>query len=69
MATYERLDYGSPDGSQWGTASTDKIAFYGSTPIVKPSVTQQTTATTGALRADLDSVMTALSNLGLITLT
>lgn len=69
MATYERIDYGSPDGCQIGGATTDKIAFYGSTPVVKPSVTQQSTATTTALRADLDSVMTALSNLGLVTLT
>lgn len=69
MATYERIDYGSPDGCQLGGATTDKIAFYGSTPVVKPSVTQQSTATTTALRADLDSVMTALSNLGLVTLT
>lgn len=32
MATYERLDYGSPDGSQWGGASTDLIAAHGATP-------------------------------------
>ena len=35
MATYERLDYGSPDGSQWGGASTDAIAFYGATPVTR----------------------------------
>lgn len=69
MATYERIDYGSPDGCQLGGASTDKIGFYGATPVVKPSVTQQATATTTALRADIDSLMTALSNLGLVTLT
>jgi hypothetical protein len=69
MATYERLDYGSPDGSQWGTASTDKISFYGATPIVQPSVTQQATATTTALRADLNRLETALVNLGLIVVT
>lgn len=33
MATYERLDYGSPDGSQWGGASTDLLALHGSTPV------------------------------------
>ena len=32
MATYERIDYGSPDGSQWGGASSDAIAFFGGTP-------------------------------------
>lgn len=35
MATYERLDYGSPDGSQWGGSSLDKVGFYGATPVVQ----------------------------------
>lgn len=35
MPTYERLDYGSDDGSQWGGASTDKLALYGNTPVVQ----------------------------------
>lgn len=69
MATYERIDYGSSDGSQLGGASTDKIAFYGATPIVRPSVTQQATATTTALRADLNRLEAALVNLGLIAVT
>lgn len=35
MATYERLDYGSSDGCQIGGAATDKVAFYGSTPVTQ----------------------------------
>lgn len=35
MPSYERLDYGSPDGSQWGTTATDKLGFYGATPIAQ----------------------------------
>lgn len=35
MATYEVLDYGSPDGSQWGSASTEKLGMYGATPITR----------------------------------
>lgn len=35
MATYEILDYGSPDGSQWGNASTDKLGMYGKTPVTR----------------------------------
>lgn len=35
MATYERLDYGSPDGSQWGGASTDVLGIYGATPVTR----------------------------------
>ena len=39
MATYERIDYGSPDGSKWGIAATDKLGCYGATPVVQyPSV-------------------------------
>jgi hypothetical protein len=32
MATYERVDYGSPDGAQFGGAAADLIAFHGATP-------------------------------------
>lgn len=35
MATYERLDYGSPDGSQWGGASTEALGMYGATPVTR----------------------------------
>ena len=35
MATYERIDYGSPDGSKWGGSASDKIGFYGITPIIQ----------------------------------
>lgn len=44
MATYERLDYGSDDGSQWGVASTDKLAFYGKTPVVQRAASTQATS-------------------------
>lgn len=37
MATYERIDYGSPDGAQFGGASTDLIAFHGATPTDQPA--------------------------------
>lgn len=35
MATYENIDYGSPDGSLWGKTSTDKIGVYGAVPVVQ----------------------------------
>ena len=35
MPSYERLDYGSPDGSQWGGASTEALGMYGVTPVVQ----------------------------------
>ena len=35
MATYENLDYGSPDGSLWGRTSTEKLGMYGVTPVTQ----------------------------------
>jgi len=35
MPSYERLDYGSPDGAQIGGAATDKVGFYGAVPVVQ----------------------------------
>ena len=35
MPTYELLDYGSPDGSQWGSASTEPLGMYGATPVTR----------------------------------
>lgn len=35
MATYENLDYGSPDGSLWGRTSTKPLGMYGATPVTR----------------------------------
>jgi hypothetical protein len=65
MATYERLDYGSPDGALFGGSATDKIGFFGKTPVVQPAVIAAATdATTAISQANL--VIVALKNLGLI---
>lgn len=71
MATYERVDYGSDDGSQFGGAATDKIGFYGATPVVKPSVTWPNTgtATTTLNETKCNRLMAALVTLGLIVTT
>ena len=37
MSTIERIDTGNADGSQWGTAATDKLGCYGATPVVQAS--------------------------------
>lgn len=41
MATYEQVTYNSPDGALIGNSASDKIGFYGTTPVV-----QRATATT-----------------------
>lgn len=70
-----------PDGMCIGVSATlDKVAFFGSTPVVKQTGaaaatnTTTTTSTTTALTTDLDALRTlvntmrtALVNLGLIT--
>jgi hypothetical protein len=68
MATYERVDYGSADGCQIGGASTDKVAFHGSTPVVQASniatVTASTTIT--AAVSAINSILTVLKDKGLL---
>jgi len=44
MATYEKLDYGSPDGCQIGGAATDKVGFYGAVPVVQRANAFQATS-------------------------
>jgi len=70
MATYENVDYGSPDGALFGQSSTSKIGFYGKAPLAQVSLTQQaTTATTTQLRAELTALQNALHNLGIVVIT
>jgi hypothetical protein len=65
MATYERLDYGSTDGCQIGGAATDKVGFFGATPVVQQTtVAAATDATTVIVTAN--ACRTALRNLGLM---
>ena len=60
-----------PDGASLGTSATEKISFYGATPIVKPSVTWPNTgtATTTLNETKVNRLMVALVNLGLIVTT
>ena len=64
----EYLGASMSGGTVLGQSSTEKIAFYGTTPLVQATVaaTTTTTATTTALQTDVDAIRTALQNLGLI---
>lgn len=70
---------GAPDGTCVGLSATEKVSFYGETPVVQAAAitaatnTTTTTSTTTALTTDLDairtklnSVLTALANIGII---
>ena len=59
------------EGMTIGQSATDKIGFFGATPIVKPSVTWPNTgtATTTLNETKVNRIMAALVNLGLIVTT
>lgn len=38
MASVEQVTYNSPDGATMGQSSTEKISFYGSTPVALQSI-------------------------------
>lgn len=47
----KQLSDGSTDGTALGQSSTDKIAFYGGTPVVKATITDTVTTTGPVLGA------------------
>lgn len=74
MATYERVDYGSPDGSQWGGTTSDKLGAYGATPISQRAAAAQATSlvatassadVTTELKAAVIEIMNTLTALGI----
>jgi hypothetical protein len=73
MASYEQLTYGSPDGALMGKSATEKIGFYGTTPIVQRTAAVVTSAVgtassadvTTALKGAVIDIMNTLEALGL----
>ena len=79
---YEQVTYNSPDGAMIGQSATEKVGFFGITPIVQPADAAQgaltvTTATTAgygfstsagfnAFIAQLENLRAELVLLGLI---
>ena len=47
MATYENIDYGSPDGSIWGLTASDKLGCYGKVPVIQRAFSSAVHRTTG----------------------
>ena len=71
MSDVNQLSDGRPAGTQLGQSATDKVGFYGTSPIAKPSVTwpNTATATTTLNETKVNRIMAALVNLGLIVTT
>jgi len=65
----EYLDSGNDDGTILGQSATEKVGFFGATPIVQVAITAvaTVTATTTINEARVGRIETALVNLGLIT--
>lgn len=70
MAVHYVGDNG-PDGVVIGTASTEKVGFYGATPVTRPSVTWPNTgtATTTLNETKVNRLMAALVSVGIIVTT
>ncbi len=62
---YEQLTYNSPAGAQIGSSATEKVGFFGATPVVQQAtVAAGTDAATTLTTAN--ACRTALRNLGLM---
>lgn len=69
MADYNELSDGRPAGCMVGQSATDKVGFFGTTPVVQQAITAVATgtATTALNETKINRLYTALRNLGLIT--
>lgn len=65
----EYIGKNAPDGMVFGLTSSEKIAFFGATPVVQVAMTAvgTTTATTALNETKIDRVIAALASLGLTT--
>lgn len=66
---YEQVTYNSPTGAMVGQSATEKIGFFGATPVVQQAITAvaTATATTALNETKINRLYAALRNLGLIT--
>lgn len=63
MATYQRADYGSPDGVQIGGAASNKVGFYGAVPVSRRAFVASRMDTTAiASSTDLTAAHLAVIN-------
>lgn len=67
----EYLGSGSDDGTSLGRSSTDKVAFFNTTPVVKQSATLSAAitagATTGSSNAAILEMYNVLKTYGLVS--
>jgi len=69
MATIKQLSDGGPDGTVIGQSSTDKVGFYGVTPVAKGAAVTTVTFTNFTVAAGsdaLNSIISRLQSVGII---
>ena len=57
---YEQVGYNAPDGIQMGNSATEKLGFYGTAPVSKPTISGSVSSGAG-----VSSIAVALETLGL----
>jgi len=65
---YEQVTYGSPDGAQVGSASTELIGFWGKTPVTLGSTIAalETSVSTSTVCTKVNALITELQRKGVI---
>lgn len=65
---YEQVTYNSPTGAMVGKSATEKVGFFGATPVVQPAITAvaTATATTALNETKINRLYAALRTIGLI---
>jgi hypothetical protein len=68
MASYEQVTYNSPDGALVGNSTTEKIGFYGKTPVVQGAAvtTLAETPTATDIAVAVNAIISRLKTVGLI---
>ncbi len=67
MASFEQVTYNSPDGAQLGKSATEKIGFYGATPVVQGAAvtTLATTPTATDIATAVNAIISRLQTIGI----
>jgi hypothetical protein len=65
---YEQVTYNGVSGAQVGSSATEKVGFFGATPVVQAAITAvaTATATTALNETKINRLYAALATLGLI---
>lgn len=66
MAVGEYIGNGNPDGTSFGSATTEKISFYGVTPVDQPAPAVAVGTDIATVILELADLRAALVELGLI---